>query len=33
MPYAGINPVDLPQMLENGYRMEMPINSACAEAV
>ena len=31
MPYAGIDPLELPLRLENGYRMEMPSNSACTD--
>lgn len=29
IPYSGVNPVDLPHMLQNGYRMEKPDNAAC----
>jgi len=31
IPYPGINPVDLPHMIQNGYRMEKPKNLACLD--
>ena len=31
IPYSGINPAELPRMLEDGYRMEKPSNSVCLD--
>lgn len=29
-PYVGVNPGDLPNMLEDGHRMDPPVNAACS---
>ena len=33
IPYPGVHPLELPNQLENGYRMEKPQNSACPDEV
>jgi len=30
-PYPGVDPVSLPNLLENGHRLDKPNNAACSE--
>ena len=32
-PYAGVDPLSLAQLLENGQRLDKPLNAACSDSM